>query len=184
MFKWLSNFFPNHRSDTQRADLPDNWSGSEPYPTPDTVYDWDDASLFAAAGSESALRYHRDGFEALNNVERSLCCLYLLEAEVNNGGFGQWVDALCPGSAAETPNTLRQIGATEMAAFVADALLPLGDLTRFGSKEEWIDNYLSMPDEFHEHLETLTKPFLDLEGRFLALAYAFTRANWQAVRTE
>lgn len=146
------------------------------YPTPDTVAEWDDASLFAAAGCQSALRYHEGGFETLNVAERSLCCLYLLEAEVNNGGFGQWIWNLCPRAAAETPLVLQAIGATEMASFVANTLQQFGNLTRFRSKDEWLDHYLSCPEDVHEHLETLTRPFLEL-------AYAYTRANWQSVRT-
>jgi hypothetical protein len=74
------------------------------------------------------------------------------------------------------------IGATEMASFVADVLLVMGDPTQFKSKEEWIDHYLALPNETHEHLETLTRPFLDLEDRFLKLVYAYTRRNWESVR--
>ena len=153
------------------------------YPTADTVAGWDDASLFAAAGCEAALRYGESGFEALNDAERSLCCLYLLEAEVNNGGFGQWIWSLCPRAAAETPLVLQRIGAAGMASFVTHALLPFGDLTRFRSKDEWLDHYLSCPDDLHEDLEALTRPFLELEDPFLESAYAYARANWQAVRT-
>jgi hypothetical protein len=153
------------------------------YPTPDNVAQWDDASLFAAAGCESTLRYHNEDFEALNHAERSLCCLYLLEAQVNNGGFGQWLWNSGPRAAAETPLVLQTIGATEMASFVVDALLPFGDLTRFKSKDEWCTYYLSCPDEVHEHLETLTQRFLELEDPFLQLAYAYTRTHWKSVRS-
>lgn len=153
------------------------------YPTADTVAEWDDASLFSAAGCESVLRYLKEGFETLNDAERSLCCLYLLEAEVNNGGFGQWIWNVCPRAAIETPLVLQRIGATEMAAFVTRALQPFGDLTRFPSNDEWLEHYLSCPDEVHEHLETLTRPFLELEDSFLELAYAYARAHWKSVRT-
>ena len=152
------------------------------YPTPETIADWDDASLFAAAGSESALRYHQEGFEALNDAERALCCLYLLEAEVNNGGFGQWIWSLCPRAAAITPLVLEAIGATEMSAFVGQALWQFAGPTQLRSQDEWLDHYQSCPDEIHEHLETLSRPFLELEDTFLKLAYAYTRANWQSVR--
>ena len=152
------------------------------YPTPETIAQWDDASLFATAGCESALRYDQEGFEALNDAERSFCCLYLLEAEVNNGGFGQWIWNICPRVAEETPLVLQAIGATQMASFVANILLQFGDLKRFSSKEEWLDHYQSRPDEVHEHLETMSRPFLELEDAFLRLAYAYTRANWQRVR--
>lgn len=115
-------------------------------------------------------------------MERSLCCLYLLEAQVNNGGFGQWIWNLCPQAAAETPLVLQAIGAHDMASFVASSLRKFGYSTRTGSIDEWLSHYESCPDEVHEHLETLTRPFLDLEDSFLKLAYAYTRANWERVR--
>src|SRR5688572_10817094 len=149
------------------------------YPDADDVAQWSDASLFAAAGCEAALRYGRCGFESLNDTERALCCLSLLEADVNNGGFGQWIWNVCPQAAAATPQVLEQIGATEMAAFVRQVLLAFGDLTGLQSKEQWLDHYQSRPDEVHEHLETLSRPFLELERHFLQLTYAFTRAHWQ-----
>jgi hypothetical protein len=70
-----------------------------------------------------------------------------------------------------------------MASFVADALLPLGDTTGINSKGEWVEHYLSMPDNVHEHWETLTPQFLELEDWFLDLAYSNARANWEGVRT-
>ncbi len=184
MFQWIFNLLRGRRGVSQCVALPEGRSSLEPYPTPDSVEDWDDASLFAAVGCASGLRYHEDGFESLNDVERALCCLYMLEADVNNGGFGQWIHHLCPQSAAETPRVLREIGATEMASFVADALESLGEVTRLQTKEEWAEHYLfGLPDEVHEGLEKLTPRFLELEDHFLELAYAYTRANWQRVRT-
>jgi Domain of unknown function (DUF4375) len=140
-------------------------------------------SASSHSGCESALRYQGDGFETLNDAERSLCCLYLLEAEVNSGGVGGWIWNLCPRAAAETPRVLHRIGAAEMAAFVTRALQPFCDLTRFRSKDEWLDHYRSGPDDLHEYLEALTRPFLELDGPFLESAYAYARANWRAVRT-
>ena len=153
------------------------------YPTPPDADQWSDASLFAAAGCQAALVYGEHSFDALNDAERSLCCLYLLEAEVNNGGFGQWIWNVCPRAAAETPPVLRAIGAEEMATFVAQVLRELGDLTQLHTKDEWLNHYQSRPDELHEHLETLTRPFLALEDAFLRKAYDYTRVNWQRVRT-
>jgi hypothetical protein len=126
MFDSLFNLFSRRHRVRAHAAISDELPARS-FPTPDTVSDWDDPSLFVATGCESALRYYRDGFESLNDAERSLCCLYLLEADVNNGGFGQWIDDLCPQTAAATPRILREIGATEMALFIAEALLPLGD---------------------------------------------------------
>ena len=178
MFKWFNNLFRNELGNSQAAYV----ASLEPYPTADTVADWDDASLFSAAGSAAALRYHEGGFETLNEAERALSCLYLLEAEVNNGGFGQWIWSVCPTVAAETPVVLHKIGASEMAEFVTRVLLPFGELTRFKSQDEWYEHYLSCADDFPVPLETLTPPFLELEDRFLELAYKYTRAHWVSVR--
>ena len=183
MFEWLFNLLRDRRGASRRGPFPEGAPSLDPYPTPDTARDWDDASLFAAAGCASALRYGKVGFENLNDVERSLCCLYLLEAEVNNGGFGQWIWNVCPNSATATPVVLRMIGAIEMASFIADVLLLMGDVKPLKSKEEWIEHYHALPDEVHDHMETLTRPFLELEEPFLELAYSYTRANWEAVQT-
>ena len=69
-----------------------------------------------------------------------------------------------------------------MAEFVTHVLLPFGDLSRFKSQDEWCEHYLSCADDFPVPLETLTRPFLELEDRFLELAYKYTRANWERVR--
>lgn len=182
MLEWLFNLFRKRRVASLHGTPPEEVPGRAPFPTPDTISEWDEQGLFVATGCESALRHHRDGFETLNAAERSLCCLYLLEAEFNNGGCGQWIDSLCPRSAAETPRILEKIGATEMASFVADALLPLGDTTGIHSKDEWVEHYLAMPDKVHEHWETLTGQFLELEDRFLELAYSYARVNWEGLR--
>jgi hypothetical protein len=155
---------------------------SRTFPTADTISEWDDPSLFVATGCEAAIRYHRDGFQSLNQVERTLCCLYLLESEVNNGGFGQWICCLCPQAAAESPGIVLEIGATQLAALLTDALQHLGDTTRIRSKDEWVEHYLSMPDQVHEQWESLTHEFLKLEDRFLQLAHRYARDHWRDVR--
>ena len=182
MFDWFIKLFPC-RHDARRKmlavvkELP-----ARSFPTLGTISGWDDQGLFVATGCESAIRYHRDGFETLNDAERYLCCLYLLQSEVNNGGFGQWVDSLCSRSAAETPRILREIGAAKMATFVTEALQPLGDTTGIHSRDEWVRHYLSMPENVHEHWETLTQQFLQLEDRFLEVAYIYARHHWKEVR--
>jgi hypothetical protein len=152
------------------------------YPTLNTIDDWDDASLFAFVGCQASLLQLEHGFSRLNDVERAMFCFYRLEAEVNNGGFGQWIYSICPQSAAETLRVLQLIGATEMASFVSDVLLLMGDTTRLLSQEEWIDHYMALPDEVHERFDPLSIPFLKLEEHFLELTYAYTRAHWQNVQ--
>ncbi len=180
MLDWLIRLLFRHSAvphERRLGSLPDR-----SFPSPDTISEWDDQGLYVATGCESALRYRRDGFQTLNDAEGTLCCFYLLESDFNNGGAGQWVDALCPLSAVETPRALRRIGATEMASFAEYVLGPLGDPTEIPSKEAWVEHYLSMPDHVHEHWETLTPQYCKLEDRFLGLAYTYALANWNRVR--
>ena len=152
------------------------------FPNAANISNWDDQGLYVATGCEAAIRHHNDGFETLNDAEQFLCCFYLLESDVNNGGVGHWIESLCPLSAAQTPLALRQIGANEMSIFTENALEPLGDVTQIGSRVAWVDHYLAMPDAIHEHWETLTPMYCRLEDGFLELAYAYGRANWSRVR--
>jgi hypothetical protein len=39
-----------------------------------------------------------------------------------------------------------------------------------------------MPENVHEHWETLTQQFLRLEDRFLEVAYIYARHHWKEVR--
>lgn len=155
---------------------------TESYPTPENVDDWDDASLLATIGFESAIRYRKQGFEALNPTERVVCCFCLLESEINNGGVGQWISNLCPQSAIETLRALKEIGATEMAAFLTEVLRSLGDPAAIPSQSTWVLQYMSMPDTVHEKWETLTPQYLALECGFLKMAYGYAREHWKNAR--
>jgi hypothetical protein len=180
MFNWLKRFLFGHPASQLSAHVGNLPARS--FPSPDRISEWDDQALYVATGCESALRYQRDGFQTLNDVEGALCCFYLMESDFNNGGAGQWICDLCPRSAVETPRALRRIGATELADFAEYVLRPLGNPTEIQSKDEWVNHYLSMSDDVHEHWETLTPEYCRREERFLELAYAYARINWRRVR--
>jgi len=180
MLNWLSHLF--RRRTVAFPGLPASGQPERSFPTADTISEWDDQGLYEAASYEAVIRYHNDGFEALNDAERFLCCFYLLESHINNGGAGHWVELLCPLSAMQTTLALQEIGATEMSDFTEYVLRPLGVLTKIRSREAWMDQYQSMPDDVHEHWDTLTPQYCNLEDRFLELAYAYARVNWNRVR--
>lgn len=154
----------------------------EPYPTSESIEEWDDASLLAATGCVSSIRYHEYGFDALNPTERFLCCFNLLESCVNNGGVGHWIESLCPKSATATPPALVMIGSEVMADFTRYALRPMQNTSSVSTKDAWVEQYHSLPDHVHEHWETLSRRYCELEGKFLASAYLYTRSSWQLVR--
>ena len=79
-------------------------------------------------------------------------------------------------------SALCDIDADEMAKFVTNALLPMGDINSIRSKDAWAAHYLAIPDTVHEQWETQTAAYLDLEPKFLTLAYAYARRTWHHVR--
>jgi len=62
-----------------------------------------------------------EGVNALSPPERVFLCVWNLEAEVNNGGFGQFYMNSAGDNALETPAALREIGATKAAAIAEEA---------------------------------------------------------------
>ena len=153
------------------------------YPTPETVDDWDDASLLSVVGLEATERQQRHGIESLNDSERVLCCLGDFEGDVNNGGFGMWLADRRPSVLLATVAALDTIGATDMASFVRSVLAKLGDIGKFATLDDWQAHFESLPDEYHEGLETLSGRYVELEAAYLALAYRYARGHWHQVRT-
>lgn len=156
----------------------------DPYPTPETVHDWDSPSLFTITGSQADDRARLHGFDSLNDAERVLACLLCFDVDVNNGGFGMWLEDTHPQRLLATVPALDAVGATPMARFVEDVLAKLDGLTQCNTIDEWQQYYASLPDSFHEDLEALSIQFADLEAVFLEATYTFARAHWQEVRTE
>ena len=152
------------------------------FPTIDNIHEWDNASLFAMTGMQAALREGQGGFESLNDAESVMCCLFVFDGDVNNGGFGKWLYDLSPRTLEATLPSLRSVGAVEMAKFVEEIIAPFGDLNRFTDREAWREYFSSLPDAFHEQLETRSSRFVELEKDFLECAYVYARAHWKNVR--
>jgi hypothetical protein len=62
------------------------------------------------------------GFDELNEAEQTLVCVRTLIGEVDNEGFGPWMQSSSGRFAPHTPGALRRIGAYESARIVKDAL--------------------------------------------------------------
>ncbi|HEX9580814.1 MAG TPA: DMP19 family protein [Gemmatimonadales bacterium] len=82
-----------------------------------------DDTDFAIAMSELVFaREAAVGFGRLTAPERVVFCLDALEREVNNGGFAQFFENSSGDYALETIEALRALGATRVAALVAQAV--------------------------------------------------------------
>jgi hypothetical protein len=155
---------------------------SSPYPTSADVDEWDFPSLFVATGGRALERAHLHGFDSLNDAERILGCLFQFDGDVNNGGFGLWLGNNDPKCLRATAPALHAIGATAMASFIEVIQSKLQALAHIDSEDEWQQYFEQLPDEYHEEIELLTRPFLELEPAFLDSAYSFARMYWAQVR--
>lgn len=156
----------------------------DPYPTPETVHEWDGPSLFSETGFQAVERARLHGFDSLNEAERVLSCLFCFDNDVNNGGFGMWLGETHPESLLATVPALHTVGAIPMARFVEELVSELDGLTQSTAIDEWQEHFASLPDSYHEDVELLSSKFLELEPTFLEAVYAFARAHWQEVRAE
>jgi hypothetical protein len=71
-------------------------------------------------------REARHGISGLTEPERVFLRVWNLEAEVNNGGFAQYFGNSAGDYAVGTPDALRSVGASEMAALTEQAMQPFG----------------------------------------------------------
>jgi hypothetical protein len=71
-------------------------------------------------------RVAKHGISGLTEPEGVFLRVWNLEGEVNNGGFAQYFENSAGDYAAGTPDALRSVGATEMAALIEQAMQPFG----------------------------------------------------------
>lgn len=115
---------------------------------------------------------------ALSEAERVFVCIWQLEAEVNNGGFGQYYTNSAGDLAAEAPGALDAIGARRTAGIVraANAILPTDALRDRGAREDAIAALSK--DAF----EDLDNRFLAYEDNLSSLLFAFVQAHRSEIR--
>lgn len=107
-------------------------------------------------------REEEHGYAGLTDAERVFLCVWSLEAEVNNGGFGQYFDNSAGDHAADTPQALRRLGADEMAGLVERALAPFGAAGPPAEREARWAALESLPESVREE-------WRELDGLFCSL---------------
>lgn len=124
-------------------------------------------------------REREHGYAGLTGPERVFLCVWNLEAEVNNGGFGQYFDNSAGDHAAATPAALRSLGADEMAELVERAMALFGPAGPPADREARWAAMESLPDGIREEWSELDDLFCSL-----ALPEAELRAFVEAHRPE
>lgn len=126
-----------------------------------------------AAFESSRIRHSDTAFEDLTEVDRVLTSIWVLEADVNNGGFDQYYFNSSGDSAYYAPVAFRAIGAPTMAGIVEkansrfgpggpprsrsdrqEALLAMED----GLWNDLDDQFYAYPENLSELLEAFLRP--------------------------
>ena len=85
-----------------------------------------DQNLYARVGSVLWQAEATEGFQHLSSAERTVCLVFALEAEVQNGGFAQFFANSSGEFARETSAALAAVGASATDALLRQALEPFG----------------------------------------------------------
>lgn len=129
----------------------------------------------------------RVGFDRLSRAEQVFSIIWALEAEVNNGGFSQYMFNSAGDNAALAPGALREVGAVA-AAEVCErfyALLPGGAPARTrDERQAQLDSVAASvgEDRFEEVSVELEQRFYALEDDLRVRMVDHARANDLAVR--
>jgi hypothetical protein len=133
-------------------------------------------ALFAAWDQIRAreLELGRDG---LAHADRVFVAIWDLEAQVNDGGFHQWLFNSTGDRAVETVAALREVGASDAAALCERvfALLPAGRPSPdHGARQQQLED---AGDDFEDACSELDDELSDLEDDLRDRLYSYLRAH-------
>jgi hypothetical protein len=136
-----------------------------------------------AAWERIASRLGDRSIDGLVRPERMFAAIWMLEAEVNNGGFHQWMFNSTGDDAELAVAALREIGAARAASVCERffALLPGGrPLAERNARQAQLDAAVAAigEDAFTEACGPLEEEFQALEDDLRHRLLVFIRANW------
>jgi hypothetical protein len=112
-------------------------------------------------------------FDALSEPQKVFRAVWELEAEVNNGGFLQYLENSSGQLAAHAANALRAIGANVMADVVAGALHVAGAGASSPDEGVRAAAVAALPPDRRETLDELDRAFLGYPENLTVLLYAY-----------
>jgi hypothetical protein len=154
----------------------------------------DEIGAYTELGVALIVRASHQGYNALSQAERYYVSIYMLDMDVNNGGFYGYFTGPSADSAADAFAGLERIGAgytrgllAKAASIFPNAQIPKnqGDRERFlqdGSTDRWAN--LDQPNHFKQSLETLDRQFYQSSEPLGSLALSFARQNISEFRVD
>jgi len=122
-------------------------------------------------------KYLAKGLQALTETERTLLAVWVVDAEVNNGGFDQYFFNSSGDLAPETPSALERIGAPRAAALLRRAIERFPDAQPASTQTARHDQLEALRlDDDESIFEDLDESwFVDIEDLELQLAHYLRR---------
>jgi hypothetical protein len=153
----------------------------ESVPSDETIDEWEDENLTAAASIKVADLCYKNNFSYLNDTEKVIYCAMNFDEEVNNGGFEQFLYQTSTEVLKATIECLKEIDAIEMSNLVSESVSFLRDedMQSDATKELALDK---MPNIIIEKLNGLNLIFISQESAFLKSLYNYARDNWYRIR--
>jgi len=140
----------------------------------------DDAILCSVCDRVSA-RAEEVGFENLTRPEQVFDAIWWLEAEVNNGGFDQYMFNSAGDRCELVLDALAEVGAHATAEICREmyAMMPDGrpSTDRFTRQDQLELAHSTMGEEFGERCTALDHRFYDTEDDLRTLMVAYVHAN-------
>jgi hypothetical protein len=118
-------------------------------------------------------RSEKVGFDGLTDPERVFYCVWILEGQVNNGGFDQFFFNSSGNYSTETVDALEKIGAAKTAGIVrrANSVFKNGQPSKNWTARQ--EELLAMPESVTQILTQLDKEFYKYEEDLSKLLYEF-----------
>jgi len=138
--------------------------------------------LLFGAWDRVCARQQQLGFDGLSKPEQVFAVIWMLEAELNNGGFSQYLFNSSGDEAALATPALREVGAAAAAEVCEQfyALLPGGAPARTqDERQAQLDSAAAKrgEDEFEEECQRLEQRFYALEDDLRKRLVGYLRAN-------
>ena len=116
-------------------------------------------------------------YDALSEPQKVFRVIWELEAEINNGGFLQYLENSSGQLAAHAADALRTIGANVMADVVAGALHVAGADASSSDDGLRAARVAALPQDRRDSLEELDRAFLGYPENLTVLLHAYVASH-------
>lgn len=127
-------------------------------------------------------RLAASGYEALNDVQRCLVCVWSASGEIGNGGFEQFLFNTSGDWSADTAVAFRAMGAPVLARIVEKAMDLLPGRRPARDLETRRSQLISLAPSAVEGLSRLSREFHEAEAHLDTLIEAFVREHDRQLR--